>query len=229
MSVSPEQICGFADAEGKSGLWYLVQVAGHLLNPAGNEFSATFVGRLVTTMIQKAGDRLGENLENLLKAVLSKLSGAKTLSVAQSLLMVFARLAAHGQLEALLNFLSSVPGPNGEPALEFVLSKWVSRHHVFYGAYENKVSIVALAKLLQHGVNANDSRLQGIDVPGDLVGARCWLRVGHVQEVSRLPLSTQIVKPGANKIRTRSQKKDQSVEYTSIPVLVSQRDTCSGL
>ena len=49
----------------------------------GNEFSATFVGRLVTTLIRKVGDRLGENLENLLKAVLSKLSGAKTLSVAQ--------------------------------------------------------------------------------------------------------------------------------------------------
>jgi len=28
-------------------------VAGHLLNPVGSEFSATFVGRLVTTLIQK--------------------------------------------------------------------------------------------------------------------------------------------------------------------------------
>lgn len=49
----------------------------------GSEYSATFVGRLVTTMIQKAGDRLGDNLEALLKAVLSKLSGSVTLSVIQ--------------------------------------------------------------------------------------------------------------------------------------------------
>ncbi len=80
------------------------------------------MGRLVTTLIRKTGDRLGENLENLLKAVLSKLSGTKTLSVAQSLLMVFAQLV-HNQMEALLNFLTAVPGPNGEAALEFVLSK----------------------------------------------------------------------------------------------------------
>ena len=70
----------------------MVQVAGHMLNPVGNEFSATFVGRLVTTLIQKTGDHLGENLEHLLKAVLSKLKGSQTLSVIQSLIMVFAQL-----------------------------------------------------------------------------------------------------------------------------------------
>ena len=71
------------------------------------------------------------------------------------------------------------------------------KHHIFYGAYENKVSIVALSKLLQHGVNTNDTRLQGINVKGDM-----------------------IIKPGVNQIRTRSQKDKQTVEYTSIPVLV---------
>ena len=44
MSVGPDQICRFTDPEGKSGLWYMVQVAGHMLNPVGSEFSATFVG-----------------------------------------------------------------------------------------------------------------------------------------------------------------------------------------
>ncbi len=52
VSVAPDQVCRFTDPEGKSGLWYLVQVAGHLLNPVGSEFTATFVGRLVTTLIQ---------------------------------------------------------------------------------------------------------------------------------------------------------------------------------
>ena len=92
----------------------MVQVAGHMLNPVGSEFSATFVGdffiiliesynlnfilffeiigRLVTTLIQKTGDHLGENLEHLLKAVLSKLKGSSTLSVIQSLIMVYAQL-----------------------------------------------------------------------------------------------------------------------------------------
>ena len=58
-------------------------MAGQLLNPVGSEFTATFVGRLVTTLIQRTGDRLGENLDLLLKAVLSKLQGSQTLSVIQ--------------------------------------------------------------------------------------------------------------------------------------------------
>ena len=126
VSVDPDQICHFSDPEGKSGLWYMVQVAGHLLNPVGSEFSATFVGRLVTTLIQKTGDRLGENLDHLLKGVLSKLRGSETLSVIQSLIMVYAQLI-HSQLSAVLNFLCSVPGPSGELALHFVMTEWVSR------------------------------------------------------------------------------------------------------
>ncbi len=82
--------------------------------------------------------------------------------------MVYAQLV-NTQLEAVLNFLCSVPGPTGDSALSFVLKEWVSKQHVFYGAYENKVSIVALSKLLQHGVNTNDQRLQDITVKGDLI------------------------------------------------------------
>ena len=45
----------------------------------------------------------------------------------------------------------------------------MARQLVFYGAHENKVSIMALAKLLEHGVNTNDARLQDINVQGDIV------------------------------------------------------------
>merc|ERR1719270_2902795 len=197
VSVAPDQVCSYMDADGKSGLWYMVQVAAQLLNPVGSEFTATFVGRLVTTLIQKTGDRLGTDLDALLKAVLSKLQGSETLSVIQSLLMVYAQLV-HTQLEAVLRFLCSVPGPTGENALNFVLTEWVARQHLFYGAYETKVSIVALSKLLQHGVNNNDTRLQEINVKGDL-----------------------IITPGANpQSRTRSQKKSNPDQWTSVPVLV---------
>ena len=55
--------------------------------------------------------------------------------------MVYAQLI-HSQLAAVLNFLCSVPGPTGESALHFVLTEWLSRQHVFYGAYENKVRVV---------------------------------------------------------------------------------------
>lgn len=168
ISTSPDQIAAFTDPTGKTGLQHIVEVAGHLLNPVGSEFSATFVGRLVTCLIQRTGDRLGDHLDHLLKAVLSKLRGAETLSVVQSLLMVYAQLV-HTRLDAVLTFLSSVPGPDGNSALHFVMTEWVSRQHIFYGAYETKVSLTALAKLLQHGVNNNDDRLNEITVNGDQI------------------------------------------------------------
>lgn len=59
-------------------------------------------------------------------------------NVFQSLLMIFARLM-HNQMEAVLEFLTSVPDPMGKPALEFVLKEWCARQHSIYGAYERKV------------------------------------------------------------------------------------------
>ena len=55
--------------------------------------------------------------------------------------MVFAHLIHH-QMEAVLDFLSTVPGPTGKPALEFVLTEWCSKQHLFYGLYEAKIRCV---------------------------------------------------------------------------------------
>ncbi|KAJ9582618.1 hypothetical protein L9F63_023037 [Diploptera punctata] len=193
ISVAPEQVCNHQDSEGHTGLWYTLQVAALLLNPS-SEYTATFVGRLIITLIKKAGNILGENLDLLLKAVLSKMQRAETLSVIQSLVMVYAHLI-NTQLDAVLNFLSTVPGPTGQSALQFVLTEWCSRQHVFYGAYEGKVSTVALCKLLQHGITLNDKRLSDITVKGDEV----------------------FVSDG---VRTRLQTQNQSPQWTNIPLLV---------
>lgn len=83
ISNSPEQVCNHQDNEGHTGLWYSLQVAALLLNPSSSECTAVFVGRLIITLITKAGNILGENLDLLLKAVLSKMQRAETLSVIQ--------------------------------------------------------------------------------------------------------------------------------------------------
>ncbi|KAH1171946.1 hypothetical protein KIL84_007564, partial [Mauremys mutica] len=166
VSVALEQIAQWHDEQGHNGLWYVMQVVSQLLDPRTSEFTAAFVGRLVSTLISKAGSELGENLDQILRAILSKMQQAETLSVMQSLIMVFAHLV-HSQLEPLLEFLSSLPGPTGKPALEFVMAEWMSRQHLFYGQYEGKVSSVALCKLLQYGINSDDKRLQDIRVKGE--------------------------------------------------------------
>ncbi|XP_064333394.1 importin-9 isoform X2 [Camelus dromedarius] len=195
VSVALEQVAQWRDEQGHSGLWYVMQVVSQLLDPRTSEFTAAFVGRLVSTLISKAGQELGENLDQILRAILSKMQQAETLSVMQSLIMVFAHLV-HTQLEPLLEFLCSLPGPTGKPALEFVMAEWTSRQHLFYGQYEGKVSSVALCKLLQHGITADDRRLQDIRVKGE--------------EIYGLDEG----------VRTRSKSAKNPERWTNVPLLV---------
>lgn len=144
-----------------------MQVTTLLLNPMSNEFTAAFVGRLVITIVSKAGNYLGDNIHLLLKAVISKMQLVDALSVVMSLVVTFAHLVVT-QMEAVLNFLSTVPGPTGEPAIQFVLSQWLTRQQMFYGTYERKISTMALCKLFEHGVTTHDSRLTSVIIK-DLV------------------------------------------------------------
>lgn len=194
-SMALDQLIAFHDEHGNNGLYYIVQVVSKLLDPKTSEFTASFVGRLVSVVITNAGTQLGENLDLILRAVLSKMQQAETLSVKQSLIMIFAHLI-HTQVDAVLDFLTSVPGPTGKTALEFVLTEWCAIQHLFYGNYERKVSTVALCKLLLHAIQTNDVRLQDIQVQGD-----------------------QII-PQNGGIRTRSKAAQEPVQWTSVPILV---------
>ncbi|XP_054569111.1 importin-9 [Eptesicus fuscus] len=199
VSVALEQVAQWRDEQGHGGLWYVMQVVSQLLDPRTSEFTAAFVGRLVSTLISKAGRELGENLDQILRAILSKMQQAETLSVMQSLIMVFAHLV-HTQLEPLLEFLCSLPGPTGKPALEFVMAEWTSRQHLFYGQYEGKVSSVALCKLLQHGINTDDKRLQDIRVKGEEIygvdeGVRTRAKTAkNPERWTNIPLLVKILK-----------------------------------
>lgn len=159
-TASPEQICSYNNGE---GLNFIMQVTTLLLNPMSNEFTAAFVGRLVITIVSKCGNYLGENIHLLLKAVISKMQLVESLSVIMSLVMTFAHLVVT-QMEAVLNFLSTVPGPTGEPAIQFVLTHWLTRQHMFYGTYERKVSTMALCKLFEYGITTHDTRLTSVTI-----------------------------------------------------------------
>ncbi|KAK7490568.1 hypothetical protein BaRGS_00018171 [Batillaria attramentaria] len=196
-SVAMDQLIAFRDDFGNNGVHYLVQVVNKLLDPKTSEYTAAFVGRLVAVVIGRCGASLGDSLDLMLRSVLSKMQQTETLSVMQSLLMVFAHLL-NIQLEPVLEFLTSVPGPTGKPALEFVLTEWCSRQHLFYGSYERKVSALALAKLLRHAIMTNDPRLQNITVQGE-------------------PITDASTGPG---IRTRSKAAKSPDQWTTVPVLV---------
>lgn len=211
LSVSPQQVCSYKNGE---GLKYIVTVTEMLLNPMSGEYTAAYIGRLVITLINKAGNILGDNINLLLKAVISKLQLVQSLAVAMSLVVTFAHLFVV-QMEAVLNFLSTVPGPSGEPAIQFIFTHWLTRQPSFYGAYERKISTLALCKLLQHGVTSKDVRLttvtirEQIDMP----------TVSSTTEAASSS-SSSVANTNTNKYRTRSQTSKQQQQWTTIPVLV---------
>lgn len=87
----------------------------------------------------------------------------EALGVMMSLVVTFAHLIIT-QMDAVLNFLTTVPGPSGEPAIKFVLSTWLSRQHMFYGTYERKITVMALCKLFEYGVTTQDVRLRSVTI-----------------------------------------------------------------
>lgn len=213
VSKAVDQIAAFREPEsGKDGMSIVMQVCLHLLDPRVEETCAAFVGKLIYITIIKGSNFLGvDNTHLLLRSVLSKLQTSETLSVTQNLIMVFAHLINH-HLQTVLDFLSSLPGPTGsQSALEFVLNQWLTRQHLFYGAYESKVSIMALCKLLENSlVNSyQDQRLNLnlILVPGDPIdtndspGIKTRSKTaGKEEKWTMIPCSVKILKLLLNEI-----------------------------
>lgn len=73
----------------------------------------------------------------------------------QSMLMVFGYLFC-SEVEAVVQFLSTVPGPTGASALQFVLEQWLIRERYFTGLYEHIISTVGLCKLLEYAISSHD-------------------------------------------------------------------------
>lgn len=146
MSKSIDQIVNWKDDKGQSALNYIVLVINHMLDPKTSENGCSFIGKFITTLIRQTANVLGDNLESILKAVLSKMQSSNVLLVQQSLIMVFAHLI-HSRLDAVLTFLSNLPGPTGKPVLEFFMTEWVSKQNSFVGPYECKIRFFLKKKI----------------------------------------------------------------------------------
>lgn len=138
MSKSMDQIINWKDDKDQSALSYIVLVINHMLDPKTSEHGCQQIGRVITTLMRQAAHVLGDDLNFILKAVLSKMQASDIISVQQSLIMVFAHLM-HSRMDAVLAFLSNLPGPTGKPCLEFLMTEWVSKATMFSGEYDNKI------------------------------------------------------------------------------------------
>ncbi|KAG9295192.1 hypothetical protein G9A89_006173 [Geosiphon pyriformis] len=185
------QLARWNDGSGKTGLDYIIQFIGKLLQPSESESAALFLGDLIVKLIHKAGDAIVTVLPELLRAVTARLETAKTPTFIQSMVIIFAHLIII-QLETVVNFLSNLEF-NERNGLELLLSTWFENYESFQGYYSLKVSAIALSKLFLSA----DPRIQNIQVKGDL-----------------------IITPNSTRIMTRSRTRQNPEQYTSIPATV---------
>merc|ERR1712029_281350 len=95
----------------------------------------------------------------------------------------------NSQLEPVLQFLSNVPGPSGNSAL---------------------------AKLLQHGVTTNDSRLGEMVVAGDMIHSEGRVtrsaRRNNPQQWTQVPLLAKLLKLLINEIENLIEENNDDAE-----------------
>ncbi len=152
ISKSSEQLISLKNNENTTAVQLIVMVIGHMLDPKTSENSCSFIGKLINTVMRYMSHALGDNLDLILKAVLSKMQSSKVLLVQQSLIVVFAHLI-HAKMDNVLTFLTNIPGPTGRPVLEFLLTEWVSKQNSFVGPYECKI------RYFSDTINLNTCRL----------------------------------------------------------------------
>ncbi|EKD12391.1 importin-beta domain-containing protein [Drepanopeziza brunnea f. sp. 'multigermtubi' MB_m1] len=201
-----QQVFAWQDEANRSGLEVCLIIIDKLLSPAIEDNAASEVGGLAAELVEKAGrERLGPYLDQLLRAVASRLATAEAAPFIQSLILVFARLSLAGAHD-VVEFLAQIE-INGQNGLQVVLSKWLESSINFAGYDEIRQNVIALSKLF----TLNDPRVVQTMVKGELII------------------------PKSDRIMTRSQAKLNPDQYTIIPaplkilkVLIEELLSASG-
>ncbi|KAK0120515.1 hypothetical protein ONS96_010723 [Cadophora gregata f. sp. sojae] len=201
-----QQVFAWHDESNRSGLEVCLIIIDKLLSPAIEDNAASEVGGLAAELVEKAGqERLGPYLEQLLRAVASRLATAEAAPFIQSLILVFARLSLVGAQD-VVEFLAQIE-INGQNGLQVVLSKWLENSINFAGYDEIRQNVIALSKLF----TLNDQRVVQTTVKGDLII------------------------PKSDRIMTRSQAKLNPDQFTIIPaplkilkVLIEELSSAAG-
>lgn len=183
------------DPNGKSYIEYVLDLISSVLDPSAAEAGATSIGKLISTMVAKCGQQLQENniLNQILTACLKKLEKAETVSVQQTLLLVFSQLMCEN-VEAVLNFTNSVNATN------FLLKLMVEKYNDFFGFLERKIGAIGLVNLLKYMTENNSQDLMSLTVNGDQI----------IQNKNTKGRVT----------RNRAQKECIEISYQQIPLIV---------
>ncbi|KAF8899297.1 armadillo-type protein [Infundibulicybe gibba] len=198
------QLISWRDAEGRSGLDYVLKLVAKLLENQ-DESGGLVIGDLIIHLLRRAGEAVLPVLPQLLQAMVARMMTAKTATFLQSLIIPFAFLVNH-QRDTVLSLLETTTVQN-RSGLDVLIQTWCENAETFQGFWPARISTMGLSQLFA----AERPSLQNLMVKGDI-----------------------IVKPETkNVIMTRSRTKTTPHEFTSIPFPVKAlkillRDVHSG-
>jgi len=157
--VASSSLSLWRDEHGRSGVQRVIEAIQKLLHPNLGDSAAFGLGSLITKFIHYCAKDLDAGLiYHILQSTLQRLAQAQLPSLTQELLLVFARLM-NSNLDQTIDLLYRTQ-VNQQNGLQFFISKWVSSHENFSGAYSLKLSLIALIKLFQ----SSDPRLVNLKV-----------------------------------------------------------------
>ncbi|CAA7265862.1 unnamed protein product [Cyclocybe aegerita] len=198
------QIVSWNDGSGRSGLEYVLSLTGRMLE-SQDESGGLQIGDLIIHLLRRTGDAVLPVLPQLLQAMVSRMTTAKTATFLQSLVIPFAFLI-NNQRDTVLALLESLD-INGRNGLDILIQTWCENAETFQGFWPSRISTLALTQLLV----SDRPSLQNLTVKGDI-----------------------IIKPETkNVIMTRSKTKKTPHEFTAISFPVKAlkiilRDVQSG-
>ncbi|GJJ12042.1 hypothetical protein Clacol_006283 [Clathrus columnatus] len=190
------QILSWTDDQGQSGLVNILSLVGRVLAPSENDTGGLVVGDLIIHLLRNAGDSVLPVLPDLIKAVVNRMTTAKTLTLSQSLITPLTYLI-YSHRDSVLGVLSSFTVTDTKPVktgLEVFLSAWMENSEGLQGLWSQRISDLAICSIL----SSNRTDLFNIPVKGDVI----------------------ITPETANVIMTRSKTKNAPHEYRSITFAV---------
>ena len=173
---------------------YVLQLVAIVLDPKVSESGAASIGKMINAMILKCGAQLQENgnINQILTLVLKKLDHVHTMSIFQTLLLVFGQLMCEN-VEAVIKILSN----QSLDATKFLLALFVEKFPDFFGFLERKIGSIALINLLKYLIENNCQELMSMEVNGEI-----------------------IVENTKSRMVTRSKAKTEPVKFQQIPFLL---------
>lgn len=138
LAKATDHVCRLRDIDGQTGVDCIQMILKQVLSPLEVELTSLLVAKFIIFAL-RAIHRYRENvLDMTIKGLISKIHIISVMKYEDSLVLVFAYLF-YTNLEYSCMILSTIPGPEGGSALQYIFVTWLKKHHCFFGKFEKNL------------------------------------------------------------------------------------------